>query len=180
MEKTKIKKWIPCGIILVLSIGVTHAVVATPSSISLQSSSNQPIVLSSISGSVSISNPKPTVATVAKINETTYRVQGISAGTTVISFKDKKTTSKVNITVTSQGAGGMTGRLLASNCFQCHATNGKGGFDQLAGKPSNEIYSELKKFSTGNENADGIMAAHAMGFSDDQIQQIAKYLSSIQ
>ncbi|MFD2451435.1 c-type cytochrome [Ideonella paludis] len=35
------------------------------------------------------------------------------------------------------------GRLLASNCFQCHGTNGAGpGFDRLAGKSANEI---LKK-----------------------------------
>lgn len=180
MEKLKIKKWIISGVILVLSIGGAHAVVATPSSISLQSSSSQLIALSNISGSVSMSNSKPGVAMIAKINATTYRVQGVSAGTAVISFKDKKTTFKVNITVTSQGSVGMAGRLLASNCFQCHATNGAGGFDRLTGKPSTEIYSELKKFSTGNEDADGIMAAHAMGFSDDQIQQIAKYLSSIQ
>jgi len=43
------------------------------------------------------------------------------------------------------------GRLLASNCFQCHGTNGKGpGFDKLAGKSSNEIYKDLKEFQSGN------------------------------
>ena len=32
------------------------------------------------------------------------------------------------------------GRLLASNCFQCHGTNGKGpGFDKLAGKSASSL-----------------------------------------
>ena len=37
------------------------------------------------------------------------------------------------------------GRLLASNCFQCHGYNGKSsiGFERLAGKSSSEIYKEL-------------------------------------
>ena len=37
------------------------------------------------------------------------------------------------------------GRLLASNCFQCHGYNGKSsiGFEDLAGESSSEIYKEL-------------------------------------
>ena len=35
------------------------------------------------------------------------------------------------------------GRLLASNCFQCHGTNGKGpGFDKLAGKSASERWTQ--------------------------------------
>lgn len=70
------------------------------------------------------------------------------------------------------------GRLLASNCFQCHGTNGKGpGFDKLAGKSANEIYGELKEFQSGKEGP-GIMTRHAMGYSDAQLRDVSAWLST--
>lgn len=70
------------------------------------------------------------------------------------------------------------GRLLASNCFQCHGTNGKGpGFDTLAGKSASELYSELKEFQAGKEGT-GIMARHAMGYTDAQLRALAQWLST--
>ena len=37
-------------------------------------------------------------------------------------------------------------RLLASGCFQCHGTNGRGpGFERLAGESADEIYDELRE-----------------------------------
>lgn len=70
------------------------------------------------------------------------------------------------------------GRLLASNCYQCHGTNGKGpGFDKLAGKSANEIYEELQSFKSGKEGK-GIMAKHALGYTDAQLKLIATYLST--
>jgi cytochrome subunit of sulfide dehydrogenase len=69
------------------------------------------------------------------------------------------------------------GRLLASNCFQCHGTNGRGpGFDKLAGKAASEIYEEMKSFQTGHEG-NGIMARHAMGYTDAQLRDLSNYLS---
>lgn len=69
------------------------------------------------------------------------------------------------------------GRLLASNCYQCHGTNGRGpGFDELAGKSARELYKDLKEFQSGQEG-DGLMAAHARGYTDAQFQAIARFLS---
>lgn len=69
------------------------------------------------------------------------------------------------------------GRLLASNCFQCHGTNGRGpGFDTLAGKSANELYGELKEFQSGKEGK-GIMAKHSWGYTDAQIRLLADWLS---
>lgn len=69
------------------------------------------------------------------------------------------------------------GRLLASNCFQCHGTNGRGpGFDKLAGKPASEIYEEMKSFQSGHEG-NGIMARHAQGYTDAQLRDLSNYLS---
>jgi len=69
------------------------------------------------------------------------------------------------------------GRLLASNCFQCHGTNGRGpGFDRLAGKSASELYNDLKEFQSGQEGK-GIMAKHAMGYTDAQLRALADWLS---
>jgi hypothetical protein len=55
-------------------------------------------------------------------------------------------------TATTQAQTVPNGRLLASNCFQCHGTNGKGpGFDSLAGKSASSIYGDLKDFQSGKE-----------------------------
>lgn len=71
-----------------------------------------------------------------------------------------------------------TGRLLASNCFQCHGTNGRGpGFDKLAGKPASEILKELQEFRSGKEG-NGIMARHALGYTDEQLRLLAGYLAT--
>lgn len=78
----------------------------------------------------------------------------------------------------AQTATSPNGRLLASNCFQCHGTNGKGpGFETLAGKSASELYREMKEFQSGKEG-DSIMARHVMGFSDAQLQALAQWLST--
>ena len=69
------------------------------------------------------------------------------------------------------------GRLLASNCFQCHGTNGAGpGFDNIAGKSVDEIYKELREMKSEKPGND-IMKAHARGYTDEQLRQISAYLS---
>jgi sulfide dehydrogenase cytochrome subunit len=67
------------------------------------------------------------------------------------------------------------GRLLASNCFQCHGTNGKGGVETLAGESSSEIYNELKEMQ--RKSSPEMMDMHARGYTDAQIRLIADYFS---
>jgi len=67
------------------------------------------------------------------------------------------------------------GRLLASNCFQCHGTNGKGGVENLAGESSGEIYNELKEMQ--RKSSPKMMDMHARGYTDAQIHLLADYLS---
>jgi sulfide dehydrogenase cytochrome subunit len=69
------------------------------------------------------------------------------------------------------------GRLLASNCFQCHGTNGNGGFERLAGMSAKEIVSELRGMRA-KTNPD-IMDAHARGYTDQQLQLIGNYFASL-
>lgn len=81
------------------------------------------------------------------------------------------------------------GRLLASNCTQCHSTNvlpKSSGFEGL-GESYNEIYGELKEFSRKfdavsktcreNDPKECLMGVHAMPYTDKELQDIAWYLS---
>ena len=77
----------------------------------------------------------------------------------------------------AQTATPPAGRLLASNCFQCHGTNGAGpGFDTIAGKSVDEIYNNLREMKSEAPGND-IMKAHARGYTDEQLRQISAYLS---
>ena len=59
-----------------------------------------------------------------------------------------------------------------------HMVNGKGpGFDKLTGESSSEIYKDLKEFASGKEGS-GIMAKHAMGYTDAQLQSLSNWLST--
>jgi cytochrome c553 len=70
------------------------------------------------------------------------------------------------------------GRLLASNCFQCHGTDGRGDgtFERLAGKSASEIYGELREMKAENKRGE-IMTIHALGYTDAQLRSIADYFS---
>ena len=155
------------------------AVTATPGSLTIPAGGAQTVQIANVSGSVSVNSSKSGITTVSMLNSTSYQINGVKAGSVVLTFKDKATTAKVNVTVTAAPSASLNGRLLASNCFQCHGTNGAGGFDTLTGKTASELYGDLKEFASGKEDSDGIMAAHAMGFSDEQLKSIANYFSSI-
>ncbi|WP_284155080.1 c-type cytochrome [Sulfuricystis thermophila] len=69
------------------------------------------------------------------------------------------------------------GRLLASNCFQCHGTNGSGGVEKIAGKSASEIVKELKEMQ--QKSPPKMMDMHARGYTDAEINQLANYLATL-
>ena len=72
------------------------------------------------------------------------------------------------------------GRLLASNCFQCHGTDGiNGTFEGIAGESATELYNELKELQTTTEADEAIMKVHANGYTDEQLRLIADYFSKV-
>jgi len=82
-------------------------------------------------------------------------------------------------TATTAQAEDMTiNRLLASQCAQCHGTDGRavGDIDSLAGE--DDISGELMEMSNKN-NPDDIMEHQAMGYTSDQIRRIAAYYATI-
>lgn len=89
-----------------------------------------------------------------------------SSGTT---SSTQTSTSAAAVTATATAS--TEGRLLASNCFQCHGTNGTGGFDSIRGGEANEIQEFLTKTASKD-----IMAAHAQGYTPAQLQKIIAYL----
>lgn len=74
-------------------------------------------------------------------------------------------------------AGAEPGRLLASQCAQCHGTNGNGpGFDELTGESASELFDELIEMKY--DPVEGIMERQARGYTDEQLQLISDYLAS--
>jgi len=70
------------------------------------------------------------------------------------------------------------GRLLASNCFQCHGTNGQalGGMPRLAGESAGEIYGELLEMRAEPVGSN-VMHVQARGYTDAQLRLIADFFS---
>jgi cytochrome subunit of sulfide dehydrogenase len=70
-------------------------------------------------------------------------------------------------------------RYLASNCANCHGTNGAtnvpGAF-QLAGQKADYIVEQLRAFKDGKKSAT-IMHQIAKGYSDQQVLALANYFS---
>lgn len=80
------------------------------------------------------------------------------------------------ITLAQTSAAEVPGRLLASNCFQCHGTNGSGGFERLAGMSAAELTKEMREMRT--ETPPEMMDVHARGYTDAQIKLIADYFAA--
>ena len=152
----------------------------SPGSASLLVGKSVQFTVSNAYGSIRLRNSDTDVFNTSLSNNI-ITVTGKRQGTAFLTVSDNKSqvVVQVNVTATTpppSTSGSTSGRLLASNCFQCHGTNGSGGFDRLAG--SSELLQELREFSNGQEDAGGIMAAHAMGYTDAQLQAIADYLAN--
>jgi len=67
------------------------------------------------------------------------------------------------------------GRLLASQCSQCHGTNGQGpGFARIAGENK---YGDLRDMA--RRRVEGIMDRQARGYTDEQLRLLSEYLSTL-
>ena len=76
--------------------------------------------------------------------------------------------------VAAMPASAEPGRLLASQCAQCHGTNGAGpGFEQIAGK---DLFNDLMDMKY--RPIEGIMDRQARGYTDEQLRLISDYLST--
>lgn len=85
--------------------------------------------------------------------------------------RPSSTSTTTTATTTVAQPANTEGRLLASNCFQCHGTMGLGGFDKIRGSEASEVL----EFMTKTASRD-IMAAHAQGYTPEQLKKIIAYL----
>ena len=72
------------------------------------------------------------------------------------------------------------GVMLSNSCAACHGTDGKspGAIPAIYGKSSEYISQALLDFREGKRPA-SVMGRHANGYSDEEIQLIAEYFSSL-
>jgi cytochrome subunit of sulfide dehydrogenase len=71
------------------------------------------------------------------------------------------------------------GRLLASNCFQCHATNGiNGAFGNLAGVPQKDLLEKLNDMRRKTAGSN-LMVPHARGYTSTDLYWITYYFSRL-
>ncbi|GAB4257333.1 MAG: hypothetical protein Kow0065_06540 [Methylomicrobium sp.] len=150
----------------------------TPTTVGLAVNESTSVTIQNSNGRVRLDNAKPEVAS-ANLNGSTIAIVGRSPGETTLKVKDRYKTVEVKVSVNSNSAsntnGYTQGRLLASNCFQCHGTNGSGGFDRIIGE--DDLLGELQEYLNGEEDPNGIMAAHVKGYTRQQLEDIADYLS---
>ncbi len=71
-----------------------------------------------------------------------------------------------------------SGAVLVNTCFSCHGTDGKSAGDMptIAGKSENFIIQRLKAFRSDEIEAT-IMNRIAKGYTDDEIEALAKFFS---
>ena len=82
---------------------------------------------------------------------------------------------------TSTLAQDSSARALAANCFTCHGTDGNSVGNvppSLAGRPSGELFQIMKDFQSGKRPAT-IMHQQARGYTDAQLQAIARYFAAV-
>jgi len=71
-------------------------------------------------------------------------------------------------------------RLIASQCAQCHGTNGNatGDIDRLAGKETGDLYDKLIDM-IGEDRPEDVMDHQALGYTNEQLYRIARYYSTL-
>ena len=71
-------------------------------------------------------------------------------------------------------------RLLASNCANCHGTDGRsqGGMPALNGMPQPYLLLQMQEFKSGKRAAT-IMHQLSKGYTDAEIAALAAYFSSL-
>lgn len=72
------------------------------------------------------------------------------------------------------------GAILSAPCFACHGTNGhsKSAIPSIYGIPSESMVAKLQAFKHDRTLAT-VMNRHAKGYTDEEIQLIADYLSQV-
>ncbi len=71
--------------------------------------------------------------------------------------------------------------ILAGTCANCHGTDGNspGPIESIAGAPYRVLKAQLDAFKAGEVPQATIMSRLARGYSDEQLDALARYFSEI-
>ena len=82
----------------------------------------------------------------------------------------------------AQDAAALRTRSLAGQCAQCHGTDGRAPAGvlpgALSGMPAATLIEQMKGFRTGSRPST-VMQQIARGFSDAQVEQLARYFAAL-
>ncbi|MFC6487045.1 c-type cytochrome [Nitratireductor sp. GCM10026969] len=70
---------------------------------------------------------------------------------------------------------------LAAGCASCHGTEGRspGAIPPLAGTPRAVLAARLSAFKAGDDPDATIMSRIAAGYSDDELEALARYFANL-
>lgn len=73
------------------------------------------------------------------------------------------------------------GELMAHSCFACHGPDGQGteAMPPIRGHSEDQLVEIMKAFREG-ERDPTVMDRHAKGYSDEEIREMAAYLSELE
>lgn len=153
-------------------------VMVSPSTLSVGMGETKTLAIQGATGAVSVKSSDASKIGV-RLAGSAVEVTGLQAGTAKVTVKDKVSSAIASVTVTqAAGSGGAagSGRLLASNCYQCHGTNGSGGFKPIRGEAALEIPKKMREMALSAPGND-IMKAHSQGYTDEQLKALADWLA---
>ena len=76
----------------------------------------------------------------------------------------------------------VRGEMLSLSCANCHGTNGKSTttIPVIAGLDKNYMYQKLLDYKAGKSVGDTqMMQKHTKGFTDEELEQLSYYFSTV-
>ena len=101
------------------------------------------------------------------------------ASITALALAMTTVSALVPVSALASSAAPANGQRLYATCAACHGTNGAGAgtaLPVLAGQPKQALIASMLAFKSGARPAT-IMHQIAKGYTEEQIQEIAAYLS---
>jgi hypothetical protein len=140
-----------------LAVTVTPSMTVSPTSLSLTIGNAGTITASNVSGSLWATSDSTGVAT-ASYSGNVVTVTGVTAGSTVVSVRDSRTTINVPITIRTSTSSSTTGRhaLLAWNDLGMHCVDGKDYSVFSILPPYNNLHAQLVNAATGRAVTSGV------------------------
>ena len=75
----------------------------------------------------------------------------------------------------------MDASILAGSCFNCHGTDGRssGSIPSIASQPEHFLLQRMQDFKAGQAPHVTVMTRLMKGYSDAELQGLAKYFSEV-